>query len=81
MSLRRRVATLTRTPKAFSIVPAPLPDGDLVIEHVSGVTVRIEPDGRVHITSPSSIQFHAVGDLQLSSDTHIGLYAPRIDLN
>lgn len=54
---------------------------DLLITHRSGVTIQICENGSVLVTSPSSLELHARGNLQISSDTHVGVVAPRIDLN
>jgi hypothetical protein len=88
MNFLRRIVNLVRSPKpepepeskAYAIVPSK-DSSDLCIEHVSGVVIRIEEDGRVTVSSPSSLSLHAEGDLEISSNTHIGLVAPRIDLN
>ena len=81
MSILRRIANLVRSPKPYAIVPSPNESTDLCIEHVSGVVIRIEHDGRVIVSTPSSLALHADGDLEITSNTHIGLVAPRIDLN
>lgn len=54
---------------------------DIRIQHASGLVLQIEHDGTVIIATPGKLALHAAGDLQLTSDTHIGLTAPRIDLN
>ncbi|MEC7947585.1 MAG: hypothetical protein VX265_08440 [Myxococcota bacterium] len=54
---------------------------DIRIEHASGVVLEIEHDGTIVLSTPGALSLHADGELQLSSDTHIGLVAPRIDLN
>lgn len=68
----------TPVAKNYEIIPA---DYDLVIKHKSGVIVKIKEDGSVAISSANALELHSVGNLQISSDTHIGLVAPRIDLN
>lgn len=80
--LLRRLARMIRRPtQTYEVIPVKSATTDLRIEHVSGVVIQIEHDGTVILNSPSSLQLHADGDLQISSDTHIGLSAPRIDLN
>lgn len=54
---------------------------DLVITHRSGVVIQIKEDGTVLVASPSNLELYAKGNLQITSGTHIGLVAPRIDLN
>lgn len=82
MSILRRFREMVRPARpTYAIVPSPSETTDVCIEHVSGVTIRIEHDGRVIVSAPSSMAFHAEGDLQITSNTHIGLVAPRIDLN
>ena len=65
----------------YAIIPSPDDQTDLCIEHASGVVIRIETDGRVVVSSPNDLAFHADGNLEITSNTHIGLVAPRIDLN
>lgn len=54
---------------------------DLLITHRSGVAIQIKEDGTVIVASPSNLELHANGNLQITSGSHIGLVAPRIDLN
>ena len=78
----RRLWTVLRArPKSYAVVPIGSETTDVRIEHKSGVVVDIEHDGRVVIHTPASMHLHAVGNLEITSDTHIGLVAPRIDLN
>ena len=65
-------------PKNYQIIPIGY---DVMIKHKSGVVVKIDHDGTVAITSPGNLELHAAGNLQITSNTHIGLVAPRIDLN
>lgn len=44
-------------------------------------TVNIDPAGNVAVTNVGSTSWHSTGDISIRSDTHIGLSAPRIDLN
>lgn len=87
MGLLRRLVDKVRNPTksastdTFAIVPSPDGSTDLCIEHVSGVVIRIEHDGSVIVSTPSNLALHAEGNLEITSNTHIGLVAPRIDLN
>ncbi len=83
MGILRRLVDKVRgeRPTSYAIVPSPDDSTDLCIEHASGVVIRIENDGRVVVSSPSGLALHADGDLEITSNTHIGLVAPRIDLN
>ena len=74
-------APLRRRTRSYAVVPVSSGPTDLRIEHRSGVVIEIEHDGRVVVHTPASLHLHATGELALSSDTHIGLAAPRIDLN
>lgn len=67
--------------KPYSITPVNSATTDLTITHVTGVVVQIEKDGSVIISSPSNLSLQAIGNIQITSDTHIGFTAPRIDLN
>lgn len=44
-------------------------------------TVDIDPQGNVTINNEGSTVWHSKGDIQITSDAHIGLTAPRIDWN
>ena len=83
MGFFRRLVDKVRgqSSSTYAIVTSPDPNTDLCIEHASGVVIRIENDGRVVVSSPGDLAFHADGNLEISSNTHIGLVAPRIDLN
>jgi hypothetical protein len=70
-----------RLPRPYTVVPVSSASTDVRIEHRSGVVIEIEHDGRVVVHTPSALHLHADGDLAITSDTHIGLAAPRIDLN
>ena len=79
--LRRIRRLLQRPPRTYEVIPVKSETTDIRIEHASGVVLQIEHDGTVILSSPSNLELHADGDLRISSDTHIGLVAPRIDLN
>lgn len=51
------------------------------LAHVSGTTLHIAPNGAVTINTPTTLDISAGGNVTISSGTHIGLAAPRIDLN
>ena len=72
---------LHRPAPTYDVVPVKSETTDIRIEHVSGVVLQIEHDGTVILSTPGKLAFHADGDLRITSDTHIGLAAPRIDLN
>ncbi len=76
--LKRLLPLPTRT---YEIIPVKSETTDIRIEHTSGVVLQIEHDGTVLLSAPGNLSLHANGDLAISSDTHIGLAAPRIDLN
>jgi hypothetical protein len=65
----------------YDIVPVNSDTTDVKIVHTTGTVIQIETDGSVIVSAPNNLTLHAVGDLQIASDTHIGLTAPRIDLN
>lgn len=44
-------------------------------------TVNIDPSGNITIANEGSTIWHSKGDIQITSDAHIGLTAPRIDWN
>lgn len=67
--------------KTYDIIPLTDQNKDVVIKHHTGVEVAICSDGSVIISSPKNLGLHADGNLYMSSNTHIGLSAPRIDLN
>jgi len=79
--LRRLTRLVQRPARTYEVVPVKSETTDIRIEHASGVVLQIEHDGTVIVSSPGSLELHADGDLRLTSDTHIGLAAPRIDLN
>lgn len=67
--------------KPYQIVNVNSETTDLRITHDTGVVVQIEKNGNVVISTPNELELHAKGNMQLISETHIGLTAPRIDLN
>lgn len=67
--------------KHYSIQPVNSSSTDLRIVHRTGVVIQIETDGSVIVSSANNLTLHAKGNLAIASDTHIGLVAPRIDLN
>lgn len=79
--LRRLTRLVQRPARTYEVVPVKSETTDIRIEHASGVVLQIEHDGTVIVSSPGNLELHADGDLRLTSDTHIGLAAPRIDLN
>ncbi len=82
MGILRKLARLVRPPaRTFEVIPVKSETTDIRIEHASGVVLQIEHDGTVILSTPRNMALHADGDLRISSDTHIGLVAPRIDLN
>jgi len=82
VGILRRLSRLVQRPaRTYEVIPVKSETTDIRIEHASGVVLQIEHDGTVLLSSPGKLSLHADGDLQISSDTHIGLVAPRIDLN
>ena len=82
MGILRRLADLVWSPeRTYEIIPVKSETTDLRIEHASGVVLQIEHDGTVLVSTAGALSLHADGDLEISSGTHIGLSAPRIDLN
>lgn len=79
--LRRLTRLVRRDAQTYEVVPVKSETTDIRIHHASGVVLQIEHDGTVILSAPGKLQLHADGDLQITSDTHIGLAAPRIDLN
>lgn len=79
--LSRLTRLLHRPARTYAVVPVNSETTDVRIEHVSGLVVQIEHDGTLVVTAPGNLALHAQGDLRITSDTHIGLAAPRIDLN
>lgn len=67
--------------KPYQIVPVNSETTDVKVIHITGAAVQIEKNGAVIISTPGELELHAKGNLQIVSDTHIGLTAPRIDLN
>lgn len=81
MNILNRLSTIFKKQTTYTITPVKSETTDLQITHISGVIIRIEHDGTVIVSSPKHLGLHANGNLHISSDTHIGLKAPRIDLN
>ncbi len=82
LGILRTLTRLVRRPaRTYEIIPVKSETTDIRIEHASGVVLQIEHDGTVIVSAPGDLAQPAGGDLSLSSDTHIGLTAPRIDLN
>lgn len=79
--LKRLNRLRQRLSPTYTVVPVKSETTDIRIEHASGVVLQIEHDGTVILSTPGDLAFHANGNLHLTSDTHIGLAAPRIDLN
>ncbi|MEL6344532.1 MAG: hypothetical protein AAFV53_15555 [Myxococcota bacterium] len=79
--LHRLRRLLRRPARTYEVVSVQSETTDIRIEHASGVVVQIEHDGTVILSTPGNMALHADGDLRITSDTHIGLAAPRIDLN
>jgi K+/H+ antiporter YhaU regulatory subunit KhtT len=79
--LTQPLLDLFRKEKTYSIAEVNDSTTDLTIQHKTGVTIQIEKDGTVIVSSPSNLQLRAAGNLEIISGTHIGLVAPRIDLN
>ena len=67
--------------KPYAISSTKSETTDLTITHITGVVIQIQKDGSVVVNSPSNLTLHAVGNLEITSDTHIGFAALRIDLN
>ena len=44
-------------------------------------SLNIDPAGNISVRNNGSTALHSTGDISIRSDTHIGLSAPRIDLN
>jgi hypothetical protein len=65
----------------YAVVPVNSKTTDVKIVHNTGTVIQIETDGSVIVSAPNNLTLHASGNLQIVSDTHIGLTAPRIDLN
>jgi len=78
---RRLTQLLKRAPQTYEVIPIKSETTDIRIQHTSGVVIQIEHNGTVIISAPGNMALHADGDLRITSDTHIGLAAPRIDLN
>ena len=81
MNILNKLSTLFKKEQTYTISEIKSDTTDLKITHESGVIIQIEHDGTVIVISPKHLALHARGNLQISSDTHIGLKAPRIDLN
>lgn len=82
MGILRRLTRLVQRPaRTYEVIPVKSETTDIRIEHASGVVLQIEYDGTVILSAPGDLALHADGDLRITSDTHIGLAAPRIDLN
>lgn len=79
--LRRLTRLLQRPTQTYEVIPVKSETTDILIQHISGVVLQIEHDGTVLLSTPGELELHADGDLRITSDTHIGLVAPRIDLN
>jgi len=43
--------------------------------------IEIDTDGDIGITAAKTMRIHSVGDMVISSDTHIAIDAPRVDIN
>ena len=79
MNVLTKLKRLIASTKSYEIQK--VASNDLLITHRSGVVIQIKEDGTVLVASPGNLELHAVGNLQITSGTHIGLVAPRIDLN
>lgn len=52
------------------------------IEQAGGVAkVNIDPDGNISVTNDGRTDWHSKGEIAITSDTHIVMVAPTIDLN
>jgi hypothetical protein len=81
MNIFTKLTNLFVENKTYSITPIKSTTTDIQITHKTGVVISIEYDGSVIVSSPNNLTLHATGNLELSSGSHIGLVAPRIDLN
>ena len=81
MNILNKLSTIFQKKQTYTITPIKSESTDLQITHISGVVINIEHDGTVIVSSPKHLGLHANGNLHISSNTHIGLKAPRIDLN
>lgn len=80
MNIFYKLKTLFKR-KPYTIKPVNSDITDVVITHITGVEIRIESSGTVIISSPTNLELRSNGNLHIESKTHIGLVAPRIDLN
>lgn len=79
--LTKIVNLFTTKTTSYSIIPVKSATTDLIVKHITGVEIRIETDGTVVVSTPANLSLYATGSVQIKSDMHIGLIAPRIDLN
>lgn len=81
MNVLTKLTNLFTKSKTYSLIEVKSETTDVVIKHASGVVIQIELDGTVLVSTQGPLQLYSGGDMELKSDTHIGLVAPRIDLN